>query len=150
MELNWAEGLPVRVADMFIGLYQPSPETAGFWEGVKRHELLLKHCPHCGKLHHPRRILCSGCGESGLGWQRAGGKGTVYSMSEVHRTTGEFSPSTPYVVGICELAEGVHMFTRFLPRQGEPDNAAIRIGVPVQLEFQVLEQGMLLPVFRVA
>lgn len=150
MELNWAEGLPVRVGEMFIGLYQPSPETAGYWEGVKRHELLIKHCPHCNKLHHPRRILCSGCGETGLGWKQAGGKGKVYSFSEVHRTTGEFSPSTPYVVGVVELEEGVHMFTRFVPRHGDADNSGIRIGAAVSVEFQVLEQGMLLPVFRLA
>lgn len=142
--MDWSQGLPLRAGDMFLGLYQPSPETAEYWAGVKRHELLLKHCTACGALHHPRRILCSACGESGLGWKRACGRGKVYSFSEIHRTTGVFSPATPYVVGIVALDEGVHLFTRFIA----PDNAAVQIDKPVTLDFQVLEQGQLLPVFR--
>lgn len=148
---DWANGLPLRAGENFLGLYQPSPETADFWKGVERHELLIKTCRSCGRLHHPRRILCSACGESGMDWKSACGRGKVYSFSEIHRTTGIFSPSTPYVVGIVELEEGVHIFTRFLPVEGAPDkdNSSIRIGSAVAVEFKVLEQGMLLPVFRV-
>ena len=152
MEMSdWAKGLPLRAGENFLGLYQPSPETAEYWEGVTRHEFLIKTCRSCGKLHHPRRILCSDCGEPGMDWVRASGRGKVYSFSEIHRTTGVFSPATPYVVGIVELEEGLYIFTRFLPEEGAPDkdNSSIRIGSAVNVEFQVLEQGMLLPVFRV-
>lgn len=147
---NWAEGLPLKAGDMFLGLYQPSPETAEYWKGVNRHELLIKRCRSCAKLHHPRRILCSGCGESGMDWIQASGRGEVYSFSEIHRTTGIFSASTPYVVGIVALEEGVHIFTRFLPHEGDENNANIKIGSKVSVEFQVLEQGALMPVFRLS
>ena len=144
--MDWSQGQPLRVGDMFLGLYQPSPETTGFWDGVKRHELLLKVCNSCGKLHHPRRILCSGCGLSGLGWKRASGKGKVYAFSEIHRSAGVFSKSTPYVVGIAELEEGIHLFSRFIAK----NNADVQIDRPVVVDFQVLEQGYLLPVFKLA
>jgi len=143
---DWAKGLPLKAGDNFLGLYQPSPETAGFWEGVNRHELLIKTCRNCGALHHPRRILCSACGESGMDWTRASGRGKVYAFSEIHRTTGVFSPATPYIVGIVALEEGVHIFTRFVAK----DNANVKIGSDVQVEFKVLEQGALLPCFRLA
>ena len=152
MEMSdWANGLPLRAGENFLGLYQPSPETAEFWKGVQRHEFLIKTCRSCGKLHHPRRILCSACGESGMDWKTASGRGKVYSFSEIHRTTGIFSPSTPYVVGIVALEEGVHIFTRFLAKEGaaDKDNSSIKIGSAVGVEFKVLEQGMLMPVFRV-
>ena len=148
---DWANGLPLRAGENFLGLYQPSPETAEYWKGVQRHEFLIKSCRSCAKLHHPRRILCSACGESGMDWKNASGRGKVYSFSEIHRTTGIFSPATPYVVGIVALEEGVHIFTRFLPKEGaaDKDNSSIKIGSPVSVEFKVLEQDMLMPVFRV-
>jgi uncharacterized protein len=142
--MDWSQGLPLRAGDMFLGLYQPSPETTGYWDGVKRRELLLKVCDACGETHHPRRILCSGCGENRMSWQRANGRGEVFSFSEIHRSAGVFSAVTPYVVGIVALEEGVHLFTRFIA----DSNAEVKIGKPVDVVFEVLEQGFLLPVFK--
>ena len=48
------------------------------------------------------------------------------------------------------LEEGVHIFTRFLPHAGDADNANIKIGAAVSVEFQVLEQDALMPVFRLS
>jgi uncharacterized OB-fold protein len=143
--VDWAEGLPLMAGPYFIGLYQPSPETAGFWEGVGQRELRLKWCPHCARAFHPKRIVCTACGASDLAWHAASGRGRVYSFSEVHRAPApEFAASVPYYVGLVALEEGVHLFTRFLPEAG-----TVAIDAPVQLDFQVLEQGTMMPVFRV-
>jgi hypothetical protein len=32
--IDWAQGLPLTAGDYFLGIYQPSPETVGYWEGV--------------------------------------------------------------------------------------------------------------------
>lgn len=53
--------------------------------------------------------------------------------------------SVPYSVGIVELAEGVHMFTRFFTDPG----AELRVNAPTRLEFRTLEPGELLPVWVV-
>ena len=117
--VDWAAGLPLTAGPYFIGLYQPSPETAGFWEGVNNHELRLKWCAACARPFHPKRIVCTQCGSADLSWRAAGGQGRVYSCSEVHRAPApEFAASAPYWVGLVALEEGVHLFTRFIPDPG--------------------------------
>ena len=142
---DWSRGVPLKAADWFIGLYQPSPETAGYWAGVTRRELLLKYSPTAKRWYHPKRIVCTETGSADLEWRRASGRGTVYSFSEVHRAPGPvFASAVPYTVGLVRLEEGVHLFTRFIA-----DPGPITIGAPARVDFQVLEGGVLLPVFRV-
>jgi uncharacterized OB-fold protein len=106
---------------------------------------MLKWCPHCAKAFHPKRIVCTDCGASDLGWKRASGKGQVYSFSEIHHAPSEaFAKSVPYTVGLVELDEGVHLFSRLIPQPG-----VAKIGSPVKVDFRVLELGKLLPVFLI-
>ena len=37
---DWAQGIPMRAGPVALGLYQPSPETAEYWQGLERRELL--------------------------------------------------------------------------------------------------------------
>lgn len=142
---DWSRGVPLMAGDWFIGLYQPSPETSGYWEAVARRELVLKYSPAAARWYHPKRIVCTEIGSAALEWRRASGRGTVYSFSEVHRAPSPaFASSVPYTVGLVALEEGVHLFTRFIT-----DGAPIAIGAPARVEFQVLGEGTLLPVFRV-
>ena len=141
---DWSRGRNVMVGDMFLGLYQPSPETTEFWTGVGRRELLFKHCADCGARHHPRRMLCSRCNSGRLGWDACKGRGKVFSFSEVHRAAIEaFAAAAPYTVGVVKLEEGVHLFTRLIP------SAPVTIDAPVTVDYRVLEMGQLLPVFVV-
>jgi uncharacterized protein len=143
---DWARGVPLTAGEWFIGLYQPSPETVGFWEAVERRQLALKWCPHCAKAFHPKRIVCTDCGAEDLGWRRASGRGAVYSFSEVHHApSATFAGSVPYTVGVVRLEEGVHLFTRFIADPG----ARIAIDAPARVDFRVLEMGQRLPVFLV-
>jgi uncharacterized protein len=140
---DWSRGLELKAGEWFIGLYQPSPETKGYWDGVARHELLLKHCRACNRHFHPKRIVCTDCGSDALVWKRASGRGEVYSFSEVHRAPSPaFDKGTPYVVGLVRLEEGVHLFTRFV-------DGPVEIGTRVRVDFRKLEPGNLMPVFRV-
>jgi uncharacterized OB-fold protein len=140
---EWARGLPLKAGDFFLGIYQPSPETVGFWEGVRRRELLLKWCPACRKCFHPKRIVCTDCGMGQLEWRASEGAGEVYSCSEVHRAAHPaFAAAVPYTVGIVRLAETVYLFSRLIA-----ERVPVRIGVAARLDFRVLETGHLLPVF---
>ena len=144
-QIDWSKGVPLTAGSYFMGLYQPSPETVGFWEGVAADELRIKHCRDCDRLWHPKRIVCTHCGSSDLGWRKAQGRGEVYSFSVVRRApTPAFAASVPYGLGLVRLAEGVHLFTRF---SAEPD--ALKIGAAATVEFKVLELGQKMPVFRV-
>ena len=143
--IDWSQGVPLMAGPYFLGLYQPSPETKDFWDGVAQHELRLKWCANCARAHHPKRIVCTFCGNTELASKRAAGRGTVYSFSEVHRAAvAAFASATPYTVGVVKLAEGVHLFSRLIPLSGP-----IAIDDPVDVDFRVLEMGQLLPVFVV-
>jgi uncharacterized protein len=141
--IDWSRGVPLMAGPYFLGLYQPSPETRDFWEGVARREILLKWCPHCEMAMHPKRIVCTTCGSSELGSRRASGRATIYSFSVVHRApSAAFAAALPYAVGVVRLEEGVHLFTRLFPPTG-----VLAIDAPVRADFRILELGNLLPVF---
>ena len=142
---DWSQGVSLTAGENFIGLYQPSPETAGYWAGIAQHELRLKWCPPCNAAFHPKRIVCTQCGSDALDWTRACGRGKVYSFSEIHRAPSPvFADSVPYTVGLVALEEGVHLLARLIAAPGP-----IAIDAPVRVVFRVLEQGILLPVFLV-
>ena len=142
-QIDWSKGVPLMAGPYFVGLYQPSPETVGFWQGVAANELRIKHCRDCGRLWHPKRIVCTECGSSNLDWRQAAGTGEVYSFTVVHRApTPAFAGSVPYSLGLVRLDEGVHLFTRFF---GEPDT--LKIGARARVDFRVLELGQRMPVF---
>ena len=56
---------------------------------------------------------------------------------------GVFSASVPYVVGIVRLMEDVYLFSRIIATEGRK----VAIDSPVSVDFRVLEEGYLLPVF---
>jgi uncharacterized OB-fold protein len=143
--INWSAGLQLTAGPYFLGLYQPSPETEGFWQGVKRRELLLKWCDDCKEAFHPKRIVCTHCGQSELTWKKSLGKGKVYSFSEVHHVADpSFKASVPYTIGLVKLDEGVHLLSRLISNSGP-----IAIDAPASVDFRVLEMGNLLPVFLI-
>jgi hypothetical protein len=131
---------------ILIGWTETSPETAGFWDGVARQELLIKQCGSCGRHLHPRRILCPNCRSDDLQWLRSAGRGTIYSYSAVYRApTREFE--VPYTNGLIELDEGVFMFGRIV---GMADGEECSIGDRVKVEFGTVKPGGdRLPIYRI-
>jgi uncharacterized protein len=144
--IDWSEGLPLNLGPIMIGLAETSPETAGYWEGVGRRELMIKKCGECGRFLYPRRIFCPACTSDDLPWVRANGTGEVYTFSTVHRApTRDFA--VPYTNGIVRLDEGVHLFGRLVGK----DHEAIAIGDRVTVDFEEVRAGDgVLPVYRVA
>ncbi|MFJ4469785.1 bifunctional MaoC family dehydratase N-terminal/OB-fold nucleic acid binding domain-containing protein [Streptomyces sp. NPDC089424] len=120
-----------------------SRDNAGFWEGVRRHELLIQRCSGCRAPRFPWLPGCPACG--GLDWDtvRASGHGTVHSYVVMHHPPfPAFDP--PYAVGLIDLAEGVRIVSNVV---GVPYDK-VRIGMPVRLEFRSYDDGLVLPVFR--
>ncbi|GGY29831.1 bifunctional MaoC family dehydratase N-terminal/OB-fold nucleic acid binding domain-containing protein [Streptomyces djakartensis] len=118
-------------------------DTAGFWEGVARHELLIQRCAGCGTLRLPWLPGCNSCGCARWDTVAAGGEGTVYSYVVMHHPPFRaFEP--PYAVGLIELAEGVRIVSNVV---GVPYDK-VRIGMPVRLTFRRYDDKLVLPVFR--
>ncbi|MCX4907050.1 bifunctional MaoC family dehydratase N-terminal/OB-fold nucleic acid binding domain-containing protein [Streptomyces sp. NBC_00878] len=118
-------------------------DNAGFWEGVSRHRLLIQRCDGCRTLRFPWLPGCNACGCPEWDTVEAGGEGTVYSYVVMHHPPfPAFDP--PYAVGLIELTEGVRMISNVV---GVPHDR-VRIGMPVRLEFQPVDEELELPVFR--
>ncbi|WP_405628711.1 OB-fold domain-containing protein [Streptomyces sp. NBC_00016] len=121
-------------------------DNAGFWEGVRRHRLLVQRCTACDTLRFPWLPGCNACGSPEWDTVEAGGEGTVFSYVVMHHPPfPAFSP--PYAIGLIELAEGVRIISNVV----DVPYDKVRIGMPVKLEFRSYddEDGeLVLPVFR--
>ncbi|WP_329411563.1 OB-fold domain-containing protein [Streptomyces sp. NBC_00704] len=118
-------------------------DNAGFWAGVGERRFLIQRCAACATLRFPWLPGCNACGSAEWDTVEAGGRGTVFSYVVMHHPPfPAFSP--PYAVGLVELAEGVRVISGVV---GVPYDK-VRIGMPVELEFQVFDDGLTLPVFR--
>ncbi|MFH0175119.1 bifunctional MaoC family dehydratase N-terminal/OB-fold nucleic acid binding domain-containing protein [Streptomyces cacaoi] len=121
-------------------------DNAGFWEGVRRHRLLVQRCTACDTLRFPWLPGCNACGSAEWDTVEASGEGTVFSYVVMHHPSfPAFSP--PYAIGLIELAEGVRIISNVV----DVPYDKVRIGMPVELEFRSYddEDGeLVLPVFR--
>ena len=120
-------------------------ENIGFWDGVKEHKLVFQKCRQCGRWVHPPRPTCPKCGSFEKEWAPSSGKGTVYSW-----VTYLDSPhpgfKAPYSVVLVEMEEGVRLISNMVDTG--PDE--ISIGMPVEVVFDDVSEGLTLPKFRKA
>lgn len=122
-------------------------ESRPFWEACRRHRLLLQRCGACGALQYYPRGVCARCWGTALAWQEASGRGTVYTYTVTYRTeTRGFREETPYVVAWVELEEGVQVLTNIVGCAPE----AVRIGMPVVVAFEDVDDAVSIPRFRPA
>jgi uncharacterized OB-fold protein len=122
-------------------------ESRPFWEGCRRHELVLQRCADCGTVRHRPRALCPACLSGQIEWIRASGRGAVYSFTVTHQNQAPaFRRAVPYVLAYVELEEGVRMLTNVVGC--EPGQ--VRVGMPVQVEFVDLDEERSIPRFRPA
>ncbi|MBK5306999.1 MAG: OB-fold domain-containing protein [Frankiaceae bacterium] len=119
-------------------------DNAFFWEGVEARQLRIQKCGGCGVLRHPPAPLCARCGSTEQGYVVAVGRGVVYS-----HVTHHYPPlpgvETPHTALLVELEEGVRIISELA---ADADPADVRIGLPVELVFQKVPGGQLLPAFR--
>ncbi|NGO73993.1 OB-fold domain-containing protein, partial [Streptomyces boncukensis] len=120
-------------------------DNAGFWDGVAGHRLLLQRCDSCAALRFPWLPGCNSCGAADWSPVEASGRGTVYSYVVVHHPSLP-GRSGPYAVALVELAEGVRIVSGIT---GVPPGE-VRIGMPVELGFERVDEELELPVFRAA
>ncbi|MDQ7783052.1 MAG: Zn-ribbon domain-containing OB-fold protein [Desulfomonilaceae bacterium] len=124
---------------------QIQPWSAPFWEGTKKHELLIQECAECGaRIFYPRKY-CPECWSSNMGWSRARGRGRIYS----HTTTmtgveTKFLEDLPFVLAIIDLDEGVRMTGNVV--DCDPDD--VSIGMEVEVVFDDVTSEITLPKWR--
>ncbi len=119
-------------------------ETSDYWEGARRHELLVRKCGCCGQHHFYPRDFCPSCFSFDVGWTRASGRGIVYSFTICHRPAPGFEKDVPYNLALIELDEGVRMMSSIV---GCPLHE-IHVGMAVEVVFDDVTSQVTLPKFR--
>jgi len=125
----------------------PDPVTAPFWESVKAHAIKLQRCGGCGQFIFYPRAICPACMSDDLVWTPVTGRGTVHAFTIPHRHPNPaFASDVPYVVALVELEEGARMLTNLVDVAPTPE--AVRVGMPVEIIYDVVTESITLPRFR--
>ena len=125
-------------------LPQPTVETKEFWDGCKRHELMIQKCKDCGTYRFYPGGMCHKCTSTKAEWVQVSGRGKIYSWIVVTRAADPvWAKDVPYIVVIVELNEqpGLLMPGNLLgcaPKDVKP-------GMPVEVFFDDVTAEMTLP-----
>jgi uncharacterized OB-fold protein len=107
-------------------------ETRGYWEGTLAEELRIQTCNACGNRQVPWGPCCTRCLSQDLSFEKASGRGSVFSFTVVRQAIHpDFSGQVPYVIADIELEEGPIMTSNVTDCPLEE----VRIGMPVELWF---------------
>jgi hypothetical protein len=134
---------------MESGFLLPDPEDddAGpFWQGTARGELLVQVCGDCRQRRIPPRPMCPACRSLGRRWEQLSGRGTIWSFVVAHPPLlPAYQAYAPYNVIIVALDEDprLRLVGNLVAHADGPineiDAATIRIGEPVRVVFQQIE-----------
>ena len=128
-------------------LPQPTTETAAYWDGCRKHQLLIQRCTQCGHYQFYPRIVCRACMSDGVEWMQATGHGHVRSFTVIRRAVSEaYAAEVPYVIALIELDEGPTMMSNVV--ECDPDSVAV--GMPVGVVFEQWTDEITIPKFRPA
>jgi uncharacterized OB-fold protein len=132
----------------------PVPDDASrpFFDGARKHVLLLRRCCDCGTFSSPTggigtplRPRCVSCFSANLGWAPASGRGTLYSFALMHQVYDPaFADEVPYNIAVVELDEGVRITTNVVGCANEE----LRIGMPLEVSFEHVSEEVAIPKFR--
>ena len=123
-----------------------------FWEGTLRGELRIPRCAATGRLFFPPRPTSPWSPRVPPGWAAVSGRGTLWSFVVPHPPLlPEFAALAPYNVIVVALDEDptIRLVGNLVPREGgainEVDPATIRIGAPVRVVFEHVNDEVALP-----
>lgn len=124
-------------------LPQPDVDTAFFWEGARRHELLILHCDACGRWVHYPKPACPNCGGA-VAPKAVTGRGTVHTFTVTHNPVPGFDP--PFAVVLVELEEqrGLRVVSNLV----DVPPGEVEIGMPVEVTFVDAGDDVVLPLFK--
>ena len=124
---------------------QPTEEAEPFFEALKEGRLVIQHCLSCGALAHPPGAMCRACGGTDFDWQQVSGAGEVYSYVVTHQAVHPaLQGYTPMATVEVALPEGLRLTTNLI--DVPPDE--VEIGLPVEVVFEDVGDGVVLPLFR--
>jgi uncharacterized OB-fold protein len=119
-----------------------------FWDGLKHGKLLVQRCEQCRRLQFPPEASCEACSSTELSFEEMSGRGKVFSFTETVSGARHpyFQSISPYLVGMVQLDEQEGLvFPSNFPGSKYAD---LEIGAPVQVIFDEIAEGVVIPQFR--
>jgi uncharacterized OB-fold protein len=133
------------VADARFDLPTIEPETQPFWDAAAEERLLIQRCDDCGRWQYYPRPFCKVCWSRNVSWAEASGRATLYTFSIVRQNDlPPFDERVPYVTAIVDLEEGPRMVSEVVDCPLDE----VEIGMPLEVTYRDLAEGLKLPVFR--
>lgn len=121
------------------GLSIPAPYPDGlgreYWEGARRHELLVQRCHGCATFQWGPEHICHRCRSADLGYESVSGRGRIYSWQRAwYPAHPALKESLPYIIVLVELPAvgNVRMVGNLL---GDPHQEVV-IGAEVEAVFE--------------
>lgn len=128
-------------------LPEMSPLTEPFWTAARSHQLVIQQCEACGTYRFPPEVGCHACGSTAAAWQPVSGRAVLYSWTVTYPPLlPYFQERVPWPVVIVQLDEGPRLVSNL------PDVPVeeYRIGMPLQVDFDDIDDELSLVVFRPA
>jgi len=120
--------------------------TAPFWQAARDRKLMLQYCPESGRFQHVPRPVSVYTGKRNLEWREVAGKGHIYALTTLRVGRAEIAARLPLIAATIELDEGVRIIGNLI----ESEPRSCRIGRRVELAWDMLDEGMSYPAFRIA
>jgi uncharacterized OB-fold protein len=129
---------------------RPLPEITAsskpFWDGTKKHKLMVYQCQNCGARYFPATD-CMICDNPKMEWSEVSGHGKVYSFIIYYTNYHtKWKKHVPYNVAWIKLDEGPIIMSNIVNCQ----NKDIYIDMPVEVVFDDVTSEITLPKFIIA
>ena len=124
----------------------PDEDTLVFWEGCRRHRLLIQQCDDCDEFRFPPGPLCPQCCSSATTWREDPGRGEILTFCVYHSELAgpAWRSRLPYVVVVVELS---HSNVRMLGNLAVRDPGRLAVGLKTELCFENIDDRITLPQF---
>jgi uncharacterized protein len=121
-----------------------SIESKPYWEGLRKHRLLIQRCNACRQHWFPPSTHCPSCSSADFSWTPVSGRGKIFSYVVYHRVYHPgFANEVPYTVALVELEEGPRMISNVI---GIPSDKVV-CDMPVQVVYEDINEAATLPKF---
>lgn len=119
----------------------PTPTSAPFWDGLRRHEIWIQFSPSAGRYVFYPRVLAPGTLADDLEWRRISGAATLVSFAVAQRPVApQFAVAVPHLLAVVQWREGPRLATELVG----VDADELRVGMPVTPVFTDLPDVTLL------
>jgi uncharacterized protein len=127
----------------------PDERSEDYWRSTSDGVLALQRCTHCGHFAHPPVLVCPACQDPhpSFRFEPVSGRGVIRTWTVMHMAfLPAFEADVPWVIVHVELEEQPGL--RFLATLVDGPDAEFTIGSPVEVVFETLPGGLVLPQFQ--